>query len=209
MQFIDISLEIKPDMVTYPGNPRPQIEQYARIPEDKTSETRITLGTHTGTHVDAVSHVQKEGGGVLDLPLHHFYGPCRVLDLTRAGRAIEAHHLQEFDIQPKEIILLKTENSLHQYDHFRENFAHLTASAADLIAAKKILTLGIDYLSVKKFHADHEVHEKLITNLALIEGLYLKKTPAGKYIFSAFPIKVNTDGAPMRAVLISQTNDKT
>ncbi len=202
MNIIDISLEIKPDMVTYPGNPSPRIEQYAHIPDNRTNESCITLGTHTGTHVDAVRHIRNQSGTAMDFSLHHFYGPCRVLDLTQAGPAIESRHLEKYDLKKDEIILLKTENSLHQYDTFRADFAHVTRSASDLIVDKEIRTLGIDYLSVKKFHAAHEVHETLIENLALIEGLFLKNVPPGKYLLSAFPLKMKTDGAPLRAVLI-------
>lgn len=115
MEIIDISLEIKPDMITYPGNPPPRIEPYAHIPEDRTNESRTIMGTHTGTHVDAFQHVR----------------------------------------------------------------------------------------SVKKYHAAHDVHEKLIENLALIEGLYLKNVSPDNYLLSAFPLKINSDGAPLRAVLIS------
>ena len=104
----------------------------------------------------------------------------------------------------KEIILLKTLNSKKQYKTFRKDFAHLKIDAAKYLVEKKVKTLGIDYLSVKKFHADHEVHEILINNLTLFEGLYLKNVVPRKYLFIGLPLKVKCDGAPARAILIEE-----
>jgi len=203
-KIIDISMEIHEKMIVYPGNPRPKLKYYSKIPKDKTNEMLISLGSHTGTHVDSQKHIHVNGSSTIQLPLESLYGDCKVLDLTKSGSEISAKDLKKFDISKGDIILIKTENSLKQYDSFRKNFAHISYDAAKYIVKKEVKTLGIDYLSIKRFHADDEVHEILIDNLTLFEGLYLKKVKPGKYLFVGLPLKISCDGAPTRAILITK-----
>ncbi|KON27708.1 hypothetical protein AC481_04105 [miscellaneous Crenarchaeota group archaeon SMTZ-80] len=202
MKIIDISMEINENMLTYPNNPKPMIKRYATIPTNRTNKSIISIGSHSGTHIDSRLHIKNGGDGSDELPLDSFYGECRILDLTDVGNEIHREHLESFDIRAGEIILLKTENSRHQYNKFRRNFAHLKYDGAKHLLRKKIKTLGIDYLSVKKFGGDAEVHEKLINNLTLFEGLYLKDVEAESNIFIGLPLKIKCDGVPARAILV-------
>ena len=56
MKFYDISLPIAEGMIVYPDNPEPSIVRYASIPTDKVNESVITIGSHTGTHVNSNFH---------------------------------------------------------------------------------------------------------------------------------------------------------
>lgn len=207
MKIIDISMEIKPNMLAYPGNPKPKIVRCARIPKNITNESLITLGSHTGTHIDSPFHIRKTGKTTNKIPLASLYGKCRVLDLTRAGMRISKEQLMKYKIKKGEIILLKTENSRKQYKKFRKSFAHLWHDAAEYLAKKKIKTLGIDYLSVDGFRPSGglPVHHLLITNnITVFEGLYLKNVKPGTYTFAGLPLKISCDGAPARAFLINE-----
>ncbi len=129
MKIIDISMEIKEGMLVYPGNPKPKIRKYVSISRNRTNESTITIGSHTGTHVDAPRHVDTKGITSDKLPLISFYGNCRVFDLSDVGREIQKNHLKRYKIKQDEIILLKTENSKKQYRTFRKNFAHLNPNS--------------------------------------------------------------------------------
>lgn len=74
--------------------------------------------------------------------------------------------------------------------------------AAEYLVKTGVKTLGFDYLSVKRFGGDDEVHELLINNLTLFEGLDLSDVPEGEYTFIGVPLRINTDGAPARAMLV-------
>lgn len=202
MRIIDISMEIREDMIVYPENPEPKIEQYVTVSEDSSNESKITIGSHTGTHIDAPFHVKEKGVKLGEIPLGSFYGKCKVLDLMNVGNEIHKEHLNQYKINECDIILLKTENSAKQYETFREDFAHVKVDAAKYLVEKKIKTLGVDYLSVEKFNEDEGVHDILVDNLTLFEGLCLKDVDPGEYIFIGLPLKINGDGAPVRAVLI-------
>jgi len=201
-KFYDISIPITEKMIVYPGNPAPEIRRYSSIPENKTNESLICVGSHCGTHVDAKRHIRNGAEGAASLPLDSFCGECQVLDLTNVEKEIHRQDLERFIIHSGDIILLKTKNSLRGYTRFWEDFVHLKLDAANYLVERGVRTLGFDYLSVKKFGSDDEVHQVLIENLTLFEGLDLSQVPAGKYLFAGLPLRIDCDGAPARVILI-------
>ena len=204
-QFFDVSLPIMEEMVVYPGKPGPSIQRYASVPRDKVNESLLTMGSHTGTHVESRLHLRNGRGGAADLPLDHFYGKCRVFDLTHVeGGEIHRQNLEEFQIGPEEIVLLKTRNSALGYVKFLENNVHLKMDAAEYLVNAGIKTLGFDYLSIKKPEGDEEVRELLINNTTLFLGLNLAGIPEGEYTFLGLPLRIDADGAPARVILVRE-----
>jgi len=207
VRIIDISMPISEGMLVFPGDPAPRFERHSTVAEGKMNVTRLILGSHTGTHVDAPQHVFGQGVGVAGMPLDSFYGPCAVLDLTAAGRVLGADDLRQHDIKPGSIVLLKTRNSLEQYDTFRDDYTHLGEDAARWLADRGPRTLGVDYLSVEGPEAEGRVHELLVGRMTVFEGLCLKDVPPGPYLFCGLPLRLGLDGAPARAVLVGQETD--
>jgi arylformamidase len=204
MKIIDVSMKIEEDMIYYPGNPRPEIKKYRQRPEDSTTESRITFGSHTGTHVDAPQHVKERGETVDELELENFFGEASVLDLTHCTENVGRGDLEEKDLS-SDIILLKTDNSNQGYEEFREDFTYLTLEAVNYLIEKGVRTVGIDYLSLVNFQDSEKAdkaHRKANEEICVIEGLDLRGVEPGNYEFSGMPLKMETDGAPMRAVLI-------
>jgi len=201
-RFFDVSMPIHEGMIVYPGNPKPSINRYAQIPKNVTNESVVTFGCHTGSHVDSSLHISNEGTGAEALPLDSFFGKCRVLDLTSVEKEIHKQDLAGKKIDEKRIILIKTRNSFSGYKEFNKDFVHIKMDAARYLVEKGVKTLGFDYLSVKKFGGDDDVHELLINNLTLFEGLDLSKVPEGEYTFLGLPLRMKTDGAPARVILV-------
>lgn len=204
MEYIDISRKIEEGMPVYPGNPWPEIEMYRQIPEDSTTESRICMGSHTGTHVDAPSHVLEDGAEVSDLELGEFHGRCQVLGL-RGVDSVSREDLEEENIE-EDTVLLRTDNSMRRSRRFDEEFVYLELDAVNYLIDKGVETVGIDYLSLVKFEGGEEAHEAHIManrHMTVIEGLDLEKAEPGKYTFAGFPLRMDTDGSPLRAVLIS------
>ncbi|MBD3185759.1 hypothetical protein GF325_02930 [Candidatus Bathyarchaeota archaeon] len=83
--------------------------------------------------------------------MESFHGPCQVLDLCELPLEIHAADLESFEITSGEIILLKTKNSLRGYETFRRDFVPVKLDATRFLIEKGVKTLGVDYLSVKKF----------------------------------------------------------
>lgn len=206
MKMIDISMEIEEKMIYYPSNPQPEIEKYREIPEDSTTESKVCFGSHTGTHVDAPAHVKENAETVKELELGHFYGNARVLDLTDCTEKVDRHDLESKNIEEK-IVLLKTDNSVQGYEEFREDFTYLTLEGVEYLIEEGVKTVGIDYLSLVEFDGGEmaaQAHRKANEEMNVIEGLDLREAESGEYTFSGMPLKMDTDGAPMRAVLIDK-----
>ena len=202
VKLYDISLIINEDTIVYPGGPKVSIKPYATIPDNTVNESLITFGSHTGTHIDSPLHISNNGKDASQIDIGSFYGQCRVLDLTRVNLEIHREDLEVFNLKSDEIVLLRTQNSIRGYKEFREDFIHVKLDAAQYLIECGIKTLGVDHLSVKKFRGDDEVHELLINNLTLFEGLNLSEVPAGECLFVGLPLRMVCDGAPARAILV-------
>ena len=198
----DISLPLYQGMLTYPNNPELRI----RPLKSKTSyNSEITMGSHTGTHVDSPKHVFPKGDGVDKVNLKYLVGECRVLDMTHAKAVISLTDLKKSAIKSGERILVKTRNSLRGFKNFHADYVYLDGEAAAYLAQKKIALFGIDYLSVKKRGSDdNRPHTELLKKkIPIFEGLDLSKVKPGRYFFIGLPLRFKgLDGAPARAILI-------
>ena len=186
-------------MVTYPGDPAVVLERVASLAGgDIANISRLELGVHTGTHVDAPLHFVEGGAAVDALSLDVLVGPARVLDLT------DAHRLDAsaFDgVELTERILLKTRNSqLWERETYSDESIALTGDAARRLVDAGVRLVGIDYLSI----GDEEAHQVLLgAGVVPVEGLDLRGLEAGEYQLVCAPLKlVGSDGAPARVFLI-------
>jgi arylformamidase len=204
--FIDISVPLTDGMVNWPGDPPVAISRMRnQASGDTATVSRLDMGAHTGTHMDAPLHFISGAAGIDTMPITAGIGPCRVIELddeTSISRAsIEAH-----EVLAGERILLKTRNSNQSWwnDPFDENFVYISADAAGYLAHQNVMTIGVDYLSVGGFHHDGvATHLALLeANIWIIEGLDLTRVRAGRYMLYCLPLKMQDgDGAPARAVL--------
>jgi len=181
------------------------------MPEYATQLSSITLGSHTGTHIDAPAHAVA-GALTLDkIPLSNFIGPCWVLDFSKEDgnksvtKEMLENKLKDKNIEKGERILLKTKNSLRGFKEFYDDYVYLDGDAADYLGSLSVLLVGIDALSIKaRGGSDHRPHTSLLAkNIPIVEGLDLVSVKEGKYELVCLPLNfTDIDGAPARAVLI-------
>jgi arylformamidase len=203
MNIIDISIPIRQGMVVYSGNPDVIIEEIASQ-ASKSIISKITFGSHTGTHIDAPKHAIAGAMSLDEVPLEAYFGTCRVIDCTQDPVSVSRESMERAAIQSGERILLKTRNSIRGYDTFYPDFIFLSPEAAEYLASRAIL-VGIDYFSIKqKGSTDNRPHTLLLEkNIPILEGIDLSKVETGLYTLVAFPLRLHQgDGAPSRAILI-------
>lgn len=201
-KIIDISLPLNSSTIIYPGDPKIVIELAEK---GYPLVSKITLGSHTGTHIDAPKHVFKDGASLDEIPLEQMVGKCRVFDFTDAESAIKVSDLKKHNIKEGERILAKTKNSEIGFKKFRDDYIYLDGDAAEYLAQKRVALFGIDYLSVKQRGSnDTRAHTELLkNNIIIFEGLDLSKAEAGEYMFVGLPLKFTSiDGSPARAILL-------
>jgi arylformamidase len=202
--WIDITVPIRDGMLHWPGNPEIVIEQTLHLQRgDDATVSSLSLGVHTGTHVDAPVHFIVDGAGIDRVPLDRLMGPARVLDVGEVDR-IRPSDLDACDIRPRERLLFKTRNSRHWGEKlFRPDYTCLSAEAARWLAAREVWTIGIDYLSIGSMESGPETHRALLgAGICIIEGLDLSRVERGLYDLVCLPLRLEgLDGAPARAVL--------
>jgi arylformamidase len=199
VSIIDISVPVRPGMVTYPGDPDVRLVREQAIADGSVANiSRLDFGVHTGTHVDAPIHFVEGAGAAETLPLDVLVGPAVVVDATAAdGDLDETLELPAI----ADRILFKTRNSdLWARDEFEADFVRLGIGLARRLATARVTLVGVDYLSV----GDETVHELLLgLGVVVIEGLDLRDVEPGPYQLVCLPLKlVGSDGAPARAVLM-------
>jgi arylformamidase len=205
-RLYDITLRLREGMLTYPDNPPFEARPHTRIAAGEDANvSRVSFGTHTGTHVDAAQHFVEGGQPVDELPLDVLLGPAQVLEIGADTTAIGEQELRAAGFTAAERLLLKTRNgALLEQDEFTPEFAHLTGDGAAFLVAAGVRLVGIDYLSVEGYGADEpHAHLTLLEQrIVILEGIDLREVPPGTYELLCLPLPLaGLDGAPARAVL--------
>jgi arylformamidase len=206
-KIIDISWPISQNMTAYKDRKVVAVTHTKTWEADKAREALITLGTHTGTHVDAPPHFMQNGPTIDQLDLAKLVGSCTVFDMTHVDDFIDAHDLKDLLILEDQIILFKTKNSALDHNTlFNPQFIYLNASGAQFLADKKVRAVGIDYLGIERGQPGHETHLRLLEkDIPIIEGLRLGHVQAGEYFFCCLPLTLaGLEAAPARAILMQE-----
>lgn len=198
----DITQPLHTDIAVWPGDPPFRFDRMASIDRgDPYNLGAISLGLHTGTHVDAPYHFDDAGATVADLSLAPFIGPCRVIHLDHPD-TIGADMLAQHAHNLPACLLIRTESS--PSDHFVSDFTCIDEAAANWIVEHKIQLLGIDTPSVDPTDSEHHpIHHRLLkAGIPILENLNLRDVPAGDYELIALPLRIeHAEAAPVRAVL--------
>ncbi len=200
-------------MPVYPGDPSPTFAPYATLAKSGVNLTKMTLGSHTGTHLDAPRHFIENGLGIDEIPPAKLVGESYVADLSSKsiGTGINAQDLRqklEGRIAGDDIVICYTGCSEHWGDEsVSRNYTYLTGDAANYLVSKKVRAVGIDFLSVEKFKAPEPVaHKTLLSNgVFIIESLSnaVKQFVGSRILLVCTPIKLqNGDGAPARVIAV-------
>jgi arylformamidase len=205
MRLIDVSVPLDALLPTYPNNTPFSLEAIKRIARgDSSNVSTLHMSAHSGTHVDAPRHFFDQGAGTEALPLELLIGRARVIEIdSRAG--IAAEDLAPIDLSDDIRVLIKTHNSvLWGSPEFHQDYVGVTDSGAKHLVEHGIKVVGVDYLSVEKFHnPGAPAHHVLLgAGTIVIEGLNLREVDPGVYEMFCLPLRVvGSDGAPARVVL--------
>ena len=204
MRIHDITLPLSAELPVYPGDPPVEIAPWLSMVDGAAANvSRLTLSTHSGTHIDSPRHFSDTGLPVDEIPLELLIGKALVVEIA-GTREIGRKELERLRIKGFERLLLKTDNSeLWKGSEFTPDFAALSVDGARYLLEAGVRLVGIDYLSIESVEGDGEVHRILLDNGVLIlEGLNLAEIIPGEYELICLPLKIKGgDGAPVRALL--------
>ncbi|MBI5472635.1 MAG: cyclase family protein [Ignavibacteriae bacterium] len=203
MKVFDLTHPITSDLPVYfPWHPATTLEETATYKDNRCVVRRLSIGTHSGTHIDAPSHVL-EGGFTMDAydPSLWFMA-AQVVDFTprEPGRAITADEFQAMNIREGIGVIVKTGWDVHfgSADYYK-TYPPITNGAAEFLVSKKIKLLAAD--TPFKLDVHYTMLRKgipLVTNLNNMKDL-----PAGIVKLIAAPLLIaNGDGAPARVLAV-------
>lgn len=210
MAYYDLSLPISGRLPVWPGDPRVSVIRTSSLDRgDAANVSRLDMGSHTGTHVDAPVHFEPGGIGVDELPLDALIGRARLVEVD-VEKKISGSDIERMDLSGVTRVLFKTRNCRLWREpdsgEFHEDYIYLAEDAAACLVERGIRLVGVDYLSVESFtdktFATH--HRLLRAGVVILEGLDPSAAPPGDYELIALPLRIEGgDGAPARVILKS------
>ena len=206
--YFDLSQPLEPGMTIYPGDPIPGFGPADGV-EPPWRVADLHLGSHTGTHIDSVSHFFPGGKNVDQFPISRFILPGIVLSLSGLtdNEVISEEQIMEGLKKLPEggAVLIQTDwDQYWKTDRYLRH-PYLSPGAAMQLIESKASLVGIDALNVDSTvqSTDH-VHRLLLEReILIVENLtHLSALqPEKVYQFSFLPLRLaGMDGSPVRAV---------
>lgn len=197
----DITLPLSESLPVYPGDPPVTLQTLASVSDGAPySLTKIAMGSHSGTHVDAPSHVLAEGSTVDHISTDRLIGPCHAASIN-CDMEISINHIEELQLPFGTTRLIIRTTGAQGY---------LTRESAIRLVNRGIKLVGIDSPSVDApASPDLPVHRALLeADVIIVENLALESIQPGPYWLACLPLKITgCDGAPARAVLADSKTD--
>ncbi|KAG6856389.1 hypothetical protein H0H87_005007 [Tephrocybe sp. NHM501043] len=212
--IVDLSHKLNSNVQIYPGDPQFSCRPYATIVKDGYSVHSVSLGSHTGTHIDAPSHFFADGTTIDQIPLSSLFAPLVIVDLRK-------NHLQDRQaitwaclkpyaelMSPGVVLVLHTGWYAHwgSPKYFEHPF--ITRDTAEKIVERGVRIVGVDTLSpdeteyqgvggLQGFGA-HEVF--LGVGGMIVENLTGLDNLQGQTHIGLVPLNLEgCDGSPVRA----------
>lgn len=226
-EIIDLSQEIYEGMPVYKDLPQVKMsvhnshEEWDGIKDSKTKTPavhKLELGEHTGTHVDAINHmdIKHVGKSIDKMPLTNFYteGICLDFSHKELKTLIDINEIKDYchkvnlEIKKGDTVLFYTNHYRKYYNTINwSNGPGLTVEAAKWLGEKKISAFGVETMSPGvpgvSNKAIHKVcGEMNFTHYENLINLHLL-VDRGRFRFIGFPLKIKGGtGSPVRAVAI-------
>lgn len=209
-KIVDLSIPISIETPIYPGDPVPAIRPAAELGKDGFQVTSISIGSHTGTHVDAPFHFQKSGERIDESSLAKFIGRGVVLDFTNKepGEMISFKDAEEQinQVSPGDIVLFHTGWSKYLGKEDYYNHPYLSVEVVHALLSKGVKTFFIDALNVDPPDGSSFLVHEAITKVNGIIGENFSNFDQIDFKnpwIIALPLRLKgLDGSPVRAIAI-------
>lgn len=206
--FIDLSHLLNDDISVYPGTTKPSFEKLFTVEKDGFAERKINILTHSGTHLDAPSHLIPGGKSVDSFPLEKYNGKAFCIDCSEISKSeIELEYLLKYKeiVEQKEFIFFRTGwSEKWKKESYFSDFPVLSNEAAKWLSEFELKGIGVDAISVDPVDSNNlpNHHILLKKEILIIENLSnLDKVKNKSFDFSCFPLNIEgADGVPIRAV---------
>ena len=192
----------------YPGDPTASVTPHATMAEDGYRVAELACSTHSGTHVDAPSHLREDGASLGSFDVADFHFDARVLDCTDLGERdpIPAERVPETDA---DLLVVRTGFAARWGENGYFDHPYLSEAAAECCASQGC-AVGLDAPSVDPTPTsnasddeptDYPAHHALLgEGVPILENLTNLDSLPQRVTVHAYPLPVDADGAPARVV---------
>lgn len=212
-RIVDLSLTISSETQVYPGDPVPVLTRHCTVERDGYNILHVSIGSQTGTHVDAPSHLEEDNTPIDRMDLALFVGRGVLFDVrglverTRITAAMIADTAAT--VRPGDIALIHTGWSRYYGSDAYYDHPFLDIAACDLLLERGVRTFCLDAASIDEtpddehLGAGYPVHHKIANAGGVIGENFcnLELVDFADPFVTILPIKLQAgDGAPVRAV---------
>ncbi len=208
MKLVDLTHPMRHGQPSFPGDPVLSIEPHATIAKQRCNVSLLSMGSHQGTHLDALYHFIPEGLRLHQMPLDWFYGPATLLRIPKTARA----EITVADFKPFESKLIPGSRIFYETGWHRNygdanyftDFPSLTQDAATYLAGRQIRMLGMDTPTPSRdYYEVHHILQEDPAQIVIVESLANLNQLPNEFTFIGFPLAIeNGDGSPIRAVAL-------
>jgi arylformamidase len=176
-EIIDITKHIRHGMDVYPGDPEVVVEEKNSISQDGFSLRKLSLSTHSGTHMDFPSHFIENGKTADDFELERFFGETAVVSSFQ------------------DPIPYGVKNILSKE-------GYLTEDRARMFLKNGVQLIGTVHESIEQDYP-YPLHKLVLeSDIIILENLELRHVEPGIYRLADLPLKIEgAEASPCRAVL--------
>jgi kynurenine formamidase len=203
---VDLSRPIAPGMQVYPGDPEPRFRQVCTVAGAGFCLHDVQLGSQSGTHVDAPSHIIDGAPSVEKMPVNRFAAIATIIDCRHLPPRGLIDVAQVRGLTQGHAVIIRIGWDVHDGTDRAWDHPGISAEAAAHLAATGVPFVGIDAASIDRHDEPglpaHQVLAAagmpIVENLA---GLAEVNWPEPLVVVAPLPL-VGLDGAPVRAVAV-------
>lgn len=212
MTRYDLTHLLTDGMPVYPGDPPVSVSPAATMADEGYRVTELALSTHSGTHVDAPSHLLADGPSLADYGVDAFAMDARVVDVEAGPReAVRPDALPADD--SADVVVLRAGFDAHWGTPRYRDHPYLAPETAEKLAERDqhvALDVASPDPSPPAGDADtdgdpagYPAHRALFeAGLLVFENLRGLDALPSRFRLTAYPLRVEADGAPVRAVAV-------
>jgi len=210
MKVIDLTHPITPDMPVYPGTEKPVFTPANSYEKDGFKETKISMFTHTGTHMDPPAHLYAGRTTLDQFPIDQFIGRALVIDVRhlKEGEKITMKDIEKYASLPEKADFLLFNLGWDKKwgtDAYFGDYPCVDDEVLSYIMNGNFKGIGFDVIGldpisdVNLIRHNRLFKEKDIVNIENLKNLDLCGN--NLFNFSCFPLNIaDSDGSPIRAV---------
>jgi len=218
-RIVDLTATLNEQTPCYPTDPPFARSWHARLSESGFCVSKLEMGAHTGTHVDAPLHFLGEAfPDVVEMPLQLFMGEALALErLRQPGQDLTVTDLVGAEIHSGDIVLFRTgwDQRSASPAFFQDEWPGLQPSLVQELIRRGVKAVGGDIASIDSPAAlaagapAHKLagHARMPVFEALVN---LDQVAGQRFFFLGLPLKLQGgEASPIRAVALVPDHPKT